>query len=598
MTRSQAKDSNGKALYYAVDENGNKTTTKTTEETAYPVWNNPVFGAASNASKVLMPETYDMTKNRFVVTTDLTIGTDDDRQTSGLVIGNLVIGFRKNGIAIQFGNSGNGHSSRCWNVTSSLKGVNYYNTQACESIYYSRGEYQGSRFNAKWEVEGSYVNVYVNDILVFSADYEVLMTNYTNSENSKKAETPNKVPYKSTSVKFGYMANHEFWTYSYAYAANNMKVTPIAIATDNTEAIATAKANAIAKINAIDVNKLSPAGKTEYESKKQSAIDAITAYTPASGESVTATIGAIEAIAAPVLVTNKDYDVFVAGYGNTSVKWGTVIDTVVAGKTATSFGDNSGYYYNTDGKFSYTAGSLVKGYTRIYPSTTGGRKIAGATEITVTKSGDGRGYKTSETPQYLTNNIYDLNAGTLTMRATYSIWANAGGNPQGVGFQLIQPSTGKLLKITTNYNTTSKLLISAKNSGDGWGYRVNSPDAKTAIDHKISFAPAKVNNAYPASEYGDRELDFQMKITGKSVKIWIGKVGASFNDSNVNYVIDDIYDYYTKNAATQGSDTKEGLIAATPNFADDGNVIVGIPFFHDGNGRLQIRSLNVKFTKN
>jgi hypothetical protein len=153
--------------------------------------------------------------------------------------------------------------------------------------------------------------------------------------------------------------------------------------------------------------------------------------------------------------------------------------------------------------------------------------------------------------------------------------------------------------ITTDYNTTSTLYISAKNSNDGWGFRVRTPKATNAISHSVSFFTKNADNSIPASTFGSKELDFQMQIKGNTIKIWIGKVGATFNDSNVNYVMEDYYNYYTTNAAVQNgtgsnANTVEGLKAATPKFATDGNVIVGVPFFYDSNGKLQVRSLNIK----
>ena len=559
----------------------------------------PRFSGAGNSSKVYTPEKYDMTTNRVVVESDLMLGTDHPHQTSGLLISNgtnqFVLGFKQNKIAMQFG-IGNGWTHRCWAVSSSLQGVNYYNQQALEQVGLYQGGFQSASFHAKWEIEGTDVNVYVDDVLAFSADYEVLMTNFvtSNDENKDRANTSKKVPTKSAEVQFGYLANHETYIYSNAYAANHFRVTPIAIATDNTQAIADAKASAIAKINAIDVAKLSPAGAEYYNSNKATAIEAITAYTAVEGDSITATIGAIEALATPVLLTNKDYEVMIAGYGTVSAKWGTVIDTLVEGKTASSFGDTTGYYYNTDGKFAYTAGAKITGYTRIYPSVAGGRKIDGASAITLAEGGTGgRGYMTGEATQYLTGNVYDVNKATLTMRATYSVWAGDTGKPQGLGFRLIQPATGRSVMITTDYNTTSLPYITATNTNDGWGLRGRTPAATNAITHDVQFINY-VDGVATASTYGSREFDFQMQIKGNTIKIWIGAVNATFNDSNVNYVMNDYYAHYTSTAGFQGSNTQETLLASAPNFADDGNVVVGVPFFHDYNGKVQIRNLSIK----
>ncbi|MBO5223114.1 MAG: InlB B-repeat-containing protein, partial [Clostridia bacterium] len=210
---------------------------------------------------------------------------------------------------------------------------------------------------------------------------------------------------------------------------------------------------------------------------------------------------------------------------------------------------------------------------------------------------------------YLTNDgYYDINAGTLTVRASYAMWAIEGINAKnlfGTGFQLKQEGTGLIFKIRTDYGitTTRRLKISAQDTISGSSYQVNSPkpintDSLSGLGSDFSVG----------SETTPYELDMQMRVSGKKVMIWIGKKGATFTDTNYNYLIEDIYDYYTTakaysdanpsdNLYPGGTDAKRTELA--PNFEDNGKVLVGIPFYYVGTSAgLKASNVSVTYEKN
>ena len=83
----------------------------------------------------------------------------------------------------------------------------------------------------------------------------------------------------------------------------------------------------------------------------------------------------------------------------------------------------------------------------------------------------------------------------------------------------------------------------------------------------------------------------QISITGNTWKIWIGEKGTTFNDSNVNFVVDDMYEYVTTDKSEGGGVGTIGVGAGPdlakaksvyPNLGAIDNIIVGLNFFSDG----------------
>ncbi len=553
--------------------------------------NGTAHKGATNAAAIWTPGSHNIDNKRVTVTTDALLGTDFSDNTMGLAIaGNgktLVLGFRKNGIMIQLA-GGNGYSRRHWSVSASTAGVDYLNNEACPTILTKNGKLERDSVNLKYEIEGTYASIYVDGVLAFAGDIVEIMTKYTGGENSNYATSADAYPVGT--VQIGFLANHESYTWSSYYALENFKISLADVVADNATAIANAKTDAIAKINAIDVSKLSPAGKEYYEANKATVIDAINAYTAVEGASLTKTVAAIEEIAAPVLVVNNDYEVFIAGYGTVEVKWGTTIASLIEGKTASSFGDNVGYFYNTDGKFGiYTdatkgltalAGNeTIKRKTRIYPSSA--TYLGGTNDFNMEDCGsENHGFMIGGGSRWVTNKAYTVKGKTLTVRATFDSWNKGTSKIQGLGFIFRDNTTGKVVSVTTDYNTN--LFYVFANTGNGWGSRLRLPNATNAPLSKA----INTNTAF-----GGAKFDMQIQITGNTWKIWVGAVNANFNDSNVNYVVNDMYAWTTTDTTAGGGVGTIGVGAgptvetAKEQFANIGasdNFVVGINFFADG----------------
>ena len=547
----------------------------------------------SGAAQIVTPDKYTVTDKRVTITTDALIGTDWVDNTTGLVMTGggktLVLGFKQNRVMIQLA-GGNGYSRRNWNLTSATAGVDYLNNEACPTIVSKSGKLGRDQFKLKYEIEGTYATIYVDDVLCFAGDIVDIMTQYTPGENSKYAESASVYPVGE--VQFGWLTNQESYTYSSYYALENFKVSLSDVAADNTEAIASAKTAAIAKINAIDTAKLSPAGKEYYDANKASVIDAINAYEAVEGASLTETIGAIEELAAPVLVTNMDYDVFIAGYGTVSAKWGTTVASLVEGKTASSFGDNVGYFYNTDGKFGIyidatkglttLAGTeTIKRQTRIYPSSA--TAVSGTSDFNMEDSGsENHGFMINNGGRWVTNKAYTVKGKTLTVRATFDSWNKGTSKIQGLGFAFRDNATGKVISVATDYNTNQFYIVAAANNG--WGTRERLPVAKvTPISKAINTN----------TTFGGAKFDMQIQITGNTWKIWIGEANATFNDSNANFVVDNMYTYTTTDKSAGGGVGTIGVGAGPdvekaksvyPDLGAADSLIVGLNFFSDSAG--------------
>ncbi len=514
-------------------------------------------------------------------------------QTMGFSINDgsttLTVGFKQGRFALWYG-TGNGHQARAWSISNTLGGVDYHNIEVLPNVLMQEGTLKRDEFKARLELQGTYINFYVDGILAFAGDYVEIMTAAGDCKD-KNVKTLNL-----SSIKFGFSANHEGFVYSTYYACENLKISLVDIASDLTAA----KAAAIAKINAVDVEKLSPAGK-ELFNNKASVIESINAYTMNGDVSYAENVGAIEKIANGVLVADMDYEVFVAGYGNITVKWGTTVASILEGKTAPkSFGDEYGYFESAEGKFglcyvkkadattdrrAIAEGELVKCDMRIYPATA---KLYSSNEIVYTAGGKAKdGLLIGNGAHYYTYSTFDSGKG-VTVRATFDSWAKGtdADKVQGLGFVFRQVSTGKKFSIVTDYKTSGFYLCTA--DSNGWGSREALPAAKVApIDKTLSTNKAQ----------GAAIFDMQMKLVGNKVMVWVGAQGATFDDSNVNYVIDDVYKYYTTDKSEGGGagtlwsegfkagpkDATEALTKNMPDFVTDGGEVnVAISFFGDG----------------
>jgi hypothetical protein len=195
---------------------------------------------------------------------------------------------------------------------------------------------------------------------------------------------------------------------------------------------------------------------------------------------------------------------------------------------------------------------------------------------------ENHGFMIGNGSRWVTNKAYTVKGKTLTVRATFDSWGKGTANIQGLGFIFRDNTTGKVVSVTTDYNTNQFYVFA--NTGNGWGSRLRLPNAtnaplSTAISSNTAFGGAK--------------FDMQIQITGNTWKIWVGEANATFNDSNVNFVVNDMY-AWTTTATTAGGGVGTVGVGAGPTvetakeqFANIGasdNFVVGINFFADNAG--------------
>ena len=184
--------------------------------------------------------------------------------------------------------------------------------------------------------------------------------------------------------------------------------------------------------------------------------------------------------------------------------------------------------------------------------------------------------------RWVTNNAYTVKGKTLTVRATFDSWNKGTSKIQGLGFAFRDNATGKIVSVATDYTTSQFYVVAGANNG--WGTRLRLPVAKVAPVNKA----INTNTAY-----GGAKFDMQIQITGNTWKIWVGEVNASFNDSNANFVVNDMYAWTTTDTTAGGGVGTVGVGAgptvetAKEQFANIGtsdNFVVGINFFADKAG--------------
>ncbi len=562
-----------------------------------------------------------LTTHRAVVEADITIGSEHESNIVGFNIKDendkqFTVGFWRNGLVFQLG-GGNGYGSRCWSVTGSMPGVTYYNVSALPNLCPAgnNGIYVVKSFKGKMEVEGRNINIYVDGILAASFNYETVMKAYVSNENvyihsaaASGSLQAGQNKYDSyapslSGVQFGMFATHESRMYAVDYTAENFKVTKIELTEDKESALKNAKDTAIAKIEEVDVDSLSDEGKNYYNTNKDTAIAEIEAVTVTS--TVTQAIAEVEKIATPLLIVEKDYRVWFAGYEEEYVKWGTNIDTVAVGKTASTFAGENYYYLNEDGKFNYTAGTKITNDTRVYPTTTKSYKGVGLSGYTNPDGSVSLGSAAiqGDAPSYFTEHEYDVNKGVLTIRATfrvYSVYNSSIANHvngrfvEAIGFAIKQVNTGKMFSLTnSSYNANGRAWIHP-HAGNGAGQR-QYWQQKNAVTYNCPLNSIK--------EDAPNVVDMQVQFDGSNWKMWIGTKGASFTADNYNYYIDNVYTYFTTDSSQGGgigtiSNFNSTCLTNAPNIAQDGKVIIGLMLFGEasGNGdRANVENISIKY---